>query len=251
MSKKQWVVYQPQKHAVLANELNSLDSALEECGILVSRGRQSQVFRRELGDKIYYVKQYTQALGLNSWLGCSRGEVEQRNLLWFAKQGLPVCEVAAFGIEKKGLKTQRTVLVTEAVNNTQDLEHTARNNTEFKINKHWRRTIIDSLAKILRHLHAQRFCHNDFQWRNILLNQDSRHHLTYAGISLIDCPFGRRFFWPMLNYRKIKDLANLDEQARQHLSQTERLRFYKSYKNIKRLSKAHKKEITTLLKRYP
>ena len=54
----------------------------------------------------------------------------------------------------------------------------------------------------------------------------------------------------MLNYRKIKDLASLDEQARRHLSRTDRLRFYKRYRGIDRLQKSDKKTIRTMLGRY-
>jgi len=244
--KKNWKIYSPESHHDLASTLSTLDVALKEEGERVSLGKQSQVFVREFGGKTYYVKQYFRALGPGSWLGYSRGEVEQRNLKRFSQWGLGACEVVAFGVEKRYGKTQQTVLVTEEVSNTKDLVATAEENPAFKADRQWRQKILLELAEVLYQLHQQRFCHNDFQWRNILIEQDTKK----AKVTLIDCPFGRTFSWPMLNYRKIKDLGSLDEQAKKHLSKTERLRFYKQYKKIKKLEAKHKKEIATMLKRY-
>jgi len=50
-----------------------------------------------------------------------------------------------------------------------------------------------------------------------------------------------RGFW--LKYRITKDLACLDKLAKYHLSNTQRLRFYKQYRQCDRLDSADKKRI--------
>ena len=50
-----------------------------------------------------------------------------------------------------------------------------------------------------------------------------------------------RGFW--LKYRITKDLACLDKLAKYHLSNTQRLRFYKQYRQCDRLDVADKKRI--------
>ena len=138
------------------------------------------------------------------------------------------------------------MLITANVDNSKDLQETAETPNGIFSNSRWRRNVISQLAEITRRLHNQNFCHNDFQWRNILVTQDHQS----PQIFLIDCPFGRKFIWPMLNYRKIKDLGSLDEQACKHLSRTDRLRFYKHYRGIERLGKTDKKTIRAMLERY-
>jgi len=229
----------------IAKLFNSFEAAADPDGEIISVGRQSHVHKVVTDHGTFFVKQYFQARGIGAWLGYSRCEVEIRNIQRFEALGIRCGNLVAHGIERKNGKTQRGILIIENVDNSHDLRWVAENAIAFKDVK-WRHRIIDKVALITRQLHQTNFCHNDFQWRNILVIEDAE-----PTIALIDCPFGRRFYWPFFNYRKIKDLASLDEQARLHLSRTDRLRFFKKYRNISRLNASDKKLILTMLTRYP
>ncbi len=83
-------------------------------------------------------------------------------------------------------------------------------------------------------------------WRNILVQEGETNKdcQTY----LIDCPFGKKLFWPFLKYKQLKDLANIDKFAPNHLSRTQRLRFFYEYRQTTKLGQADKKMIYDILK---
>ena len=62
-------------------------------------------------------------------------------------------------------------------------------------------------------------------------------------VYLIDCPSGKRLFWPILHYRQIKDLAILDKVADRYLSRTQRLKFFLAYRQTNCLSDKDKQLI--------
>lgn len=241
-----WEIEKSWQDSEFAKTVDSFDKAFERYEEQISIGRQSRVFRVSIENKTFFIKQYFSALGLSAWFGYSRCQVELRNIRWFTSQQIACGQLVAHGIETKNFRTQRGVLITANVSNSKDLQETAETRDGIFTDRHWRISVINQLAEITQRLHSQNFCHNDFQWRNILVTQD----LQSPRIFLIDCPFGRKFTWPILNYRKIKDLGSLDEQARKHLSRTDRLRFYKRYRGIERLAKIDKKTIRTMLVRY-
>jgi hypothetical protein len=243
--KQVWSVNREDGHA-FPEFLDSFDKSFQETGEMVSLGKQCRVFFHSTPEGDFYVKHYFRCLGPGSWLRYSRFEVEVRNLRWFRYQKIPTCDIAAIGTERNGLKLERAVLVTRAIENTMDLARLAQKNPAFKNNRKWRTDILLQVADILRFFHKQRFCHNDFQWRNILVREDTGN----TEVFMIDCPFGRKFSWPMLGYRKIKDLGSLDEHARKHISRTERLRFYKHYTGRNKLNGSDKKVIRKMLQRY-
>ena len=245
-NKTNWEIEPEWQSSGIADMVDSFDKAFEVYHDEVTFGRLSRVFRLNTNGEMFYLKQYFTTPRLSAWLGYSRCEVEVRNIKWFMRQGIACGQLVAHGIEKKHFRVQRGALITANVENTRDLKETAETSHELFRNRSWRRNIINQVADITRRLHSLNFCHNDFQWRNILVRQD-RHA---PQIFLIDCPFGRKFSWPLLSYRKIKDLGSLDEQASKHLSKTDRLRFYKRYQAIDRLAEADKKKIRTMLARY-
>jgi len=241
-----WEIEPHWQNSDFANEVSSLGKAFEEFSDRVTLGNQSRVFRYTLNGDIFYIKQYLKSTGIAAWLGYTRCQVEVRNIRWFTSLGINCGHLVAHGTEKRFFRTRRGVLVTANVENSKDLQQTFEQVPELYNSRSWRKIIIDQVADVTRKLHQKKFCHNDFQWRNILVTQNKNR----PEISLIDCPFGRKYSWPLLNYRKIKDLGSLDEQARNHLSRSERLRFFKKYKNIDRLDENHKRMIRTMLSRY-
>jgi hypothetical protein len=66
---------------------------------------------------------------------------------------------------------------------------------------------------------------------------------------LIDCPLGGFWRGQLLDYRIIKDIANLDRVAKYKLTRTQRLRFFLQYLGHSCLTDADKKMLSLLLTR--
>ncbi|HNL93004.1 MAG TPA: heptose kinase, partial [Pseudomonadales bacterium] len=65
-----------------------------------------------------------------------------------------------------------------------------------------------------------------------------------------DCPGGRFWVWPFLEYRIIKDLAHLDKIARECIPLRWRLWFYKQYTGRKYLNKADRGRLQKIARYY-
>ena len=139
--------------------------------------------------------------------------------------------------------TFRGVLVTLAIENTADLASVVRDAPDLLQNRTWVAAVSNQVADIARTLHEHSFCHNDLKWRNILVTLEADDPRVY----LIDCPEGQRWPAPLLQRRIIKDLACLDKVAKYQLSRTQRLRFFKDYRQIDRLSPDDKVMIRKIL----
>lgn len=106
--------------------------------------------------------------------------------------------------------------------------------------KAWLKSVGEQVARYTRIMHQNKFAHNDLKWRNILVDDAGK-------VFFIDCPTGRFWFGPFLQYRIIKDLACLDKVAKKVLSRTDRLRFYMQYQQIQKLGATDKKQIKKIL----
>jgi tRNA A-37 threonylcarbamoyl transferase component Bud32 len=231
---KTWRVFSPWNKTAVELCFSSMRAVFQLDGKIISKSSQSEIFSQNIDGKTYFVKRYFRSKNIGSWLGFSRFQNELRNQLWFNQQGIPSARVVAFGEHRMLLKILKGVLITEGVNDTQELAEIAKKTPEKFAEKHWRDAIIAQLADITAQLHHARFCHNDLHWRNILVQQTSTNH--EAKIFLIDCPSGKKLTWPFLNYRKLKDLANLDKLAPTYLSRTQRLAFFLAYRDINKLT---------------
>jgi hypothetical protein len=100
---------------------------------------------------------------------------------------------------------------------------------------------VDNLADYTRLLHARRFVHHDYFWRNILLSGNSLERFW-----LIDTPKGRRWRWRQWRNRA-KDLGTLDAAAPFFFRRTERLRFFLRYAGASKLTPGHKRTIRRAL----
>ena len=187
---------------------------------------ESTVFRYQQDGKAFYVKRYHGTKGLRSWLGRSRLRGEWNNLKLFKKLNIPAARLAAYGEERLLTYAGRGALITEALPNTRDLSDLAYNKDLRFQNPNWVLKVTSQVADSARKMHADGFAHNDFKWRNILVNDDVEN----PGVFLIDCPAGQHWFGPFLRYRIIKDLACLDKMGKYHLTRTQRLRFFKLYR---------------------
>ncbi len=209
----------------------------------ISKDKVSLVFCVCIDGQHYYVKQYHSSRGIRSWLGLSRIRQEARNQLWFSRTGLSAAQVVAYGEEYILSRTFRGVLITASIDGTRDLAWMATNQPDLFKNRPWANQVISQVAEIPRTLHQHRFCHNDLKWSSLLVSQQ----LESPKVSLIDCPVGQRFLGPFFDSRIIKDLACLDKVGRRALSRTQRLRFYKQYRQSKVFSEKDREIMTKVL----
>lgn len=229
----------------LQHQLKSLDTIFDLKAPIISTCDQSEIFFIESNQRRYFIKRYFRTKGLLSWLGYSRFRIEVRNQRWFNRSKLPSARVVAYGEEQLLFKTKRAVLITEGVPNTRDLAHIAEHDARKFKNPHWRESLISQSASIMRFFHQHSFCHNDLHWRNLLVQEPGTD--SALQLYLIDCPSGRHLFWPLLHYKKLKDLANIDKYAPEYLSQTQRLRFFMTYRQIKKLGQSDKQMMKDIL----
>ena len=239
-----WQVLSSSNKRALKTHFPSLAAVFDLNGKIISKSDQSELFTWQVADKPYFVKRYICSKGLASWIGWSRLRLEVNNQRWFNEIGVPAAQVAVYGEQYFLLKTWRGVLITEGIKDVTELSAICKDAPDQFHNAHWRNQILCQLADIVATLHRHRFCHNDLHWRNILVRQ------TLSGepaVYLIDCPRGKKFTWPLLRYRKCKDLASLDKLAPNYLSRTQRLRFFLRYAGVITLTEKDKDMIRTVL----
>lgn len=232
----QWTITPEFIGSAIAHRLPSLDAAFDAKGERVTHDKISEVLRLDCDGTRYYLKRYTgRGLHVRRLLWVTRVESEWRNLLHFARWGVPTADVVGYGQQRELGVFMRGAMITREISDTFDLLRLARQHPEtLRARGHFDR-ICQQLARIVRTLHAHRFTHNDLHWRNVLYRPSS------GEVFLIDCPNGHFWRWPVLGYRIVKDLASLDKIARQYLTRTARLRFLLAYRGITSLDPATKK----------
>lgn len=238
-----WTVTNSWRGTDAGEAFSSFEKVFALSGEPVSKNKESLVFKVCVDGQSYYVKQYHSTKGLRSWFGLSRIRQEARNQLWFSRIGLPAAKVVAFGEEHILSRTIRGALITESIENTKDMAWVAKNRPERFNNGVWVNQMMTQVAEITRTLHQHKFCHNDLKWRNLLITQD----LDRPQLYLIDCPVGQRFWGPLLKHRIIKDLACLDKVGKRMLSRTQRLRFYKKYRQCETLTEEDRKTLQKVI----
>jgi tRNA A-37 threonylcarbamoyl transferase component Bud32 len=243
MAKISWTIL-PEYQEQLGQLFKRFDDAYDFDGEFITGSPLSKVYKIAVDGKNYYLKKYNISRKLmQRYLGQSKVQTEWQNLLWFDELNIPVAKVAAYGQEKRGWVTHRGVLITEELINTQDLVNIADNYHYLLEDRHWVRNVSHQVARAARILHQHQFAHNDFKWRNIMVDIKADFPQMY----LIDCPSGMKWFKPFLEFRIIKDLACLDKRAKYELSRTQRLAFYKDYAQCRKLSAKDKKRIRKII----
>ena len=168
----------------------------------------------------------------------SKARREFNNLNLLRACGLDAPAGIAFGEERRAGFVVRAFLISEGVANPQPLDLLIRDWLPIQPTseqRHWRAELIRRLADYTRRLHAQRFVHHDYFWRNIILTGTSLEHFA-----LIDAHKGR--VWPAWAEQRsrAKDLATLDAPAPAFFRRTERMRFLLAYLGKKKLAAADK-----------
>lgn len=227
--------------AAVAQRFSDLDAVFALEGEKITRDPLSEVLRVEVDGLRYYVKRYWAAgKGLRRLVGRPRVKAEWQNLKHFAQWGIPTAPVVGYGLERKAGTFARGALITQELENTEDLAQLARANDARLRDSAWVDTVSRQLASATRTMHAHHFAHNDLKWRNLLVNPQGE-------LFFIDCPTGAFWRGALLRRRIVKDLACLDKVAKQQLSRTQRLRFYLQYRGRQRLSLGDKRRVRQII----
>lgn len=222
---------------------SSLEATFALRGEFITSSPISKVQRIAVDDQPFFVKTYTAGgKNLRRWIGRSRVQAEWENLLFFQKLGIPTAPLVAYGKTSCCGIYQKGALVTAEVPNTKDLATMHEENHPLMQNAHWIEAVSRQLADYTRRLHRQGFGHLDLKWRNILATLEEKPLIYF-----IDCPAGQIRRGPLAQRWFIKDLACLDVIAKQRLSKTQRLRFYRDYRKGHRLSAGEKRQILKIL----
>ena len=240
-----WKIIPEYKNTVLGDLFKHFDDAYRYEGEFITKSPLSQVYKVTLDSKNYYLKKYNiSRKKIQRYLGQSKIRTEWENLLWFQQLHVPAAKVVAYGQETRGWVTHRGILITEELVNTSDLANIAANYKQLLQQKDWVAKVSHQIAEAARLLHQHRFAHNDFKWRNIMVDIKA----DFPQIYLIDCPSGMKWYKPFLEFRIIKDLACLDKRAKYELSKKQRLAFYKDYAQCMKLTAKDKVRIRKILK---
>lgn len=244
--KLQWTIIPEYQDTVLGRLFEHFDDAHAFNGTdeFACEFVDGKVYKVTIEGKNYYLKKYHMfKRRLPRYISFSKAKMEWKNLLWFQKLGIPAAKVVAYGQETRGRVVHRGVLITEELAGCQDLVYIAENKQVLLQQQKWLEKVSHQVAVVARTLHEHSFAHNDFKWRNIMVNIKS----SFPSIYLIDCPAGMKWYKPFLEYRIIKDLACLDKRAKYELTKKQRLSFYKDYAQCKKLTAKDKKRIRKVL----
>ncbi|HSV99531.1 MAG TPA: lipopolysaccharide kinase InaA family protein [Sedimentisphaerales bacterium] len=208
--------------APAAGAFESLDRVFELKGTQVSSGILCHVIKWCVAGRNYYVKRYSpRGKHFRKVFSRNRPVVEWRNLTYFARMGIPVPRVVAYGSQYRLGLLRRGALVTEEVPQAVDLQTLVKTKPELLQDRAWVLAIMRLLTEYVRRIHEDGFTHRDLKWRNVLVTEGSAPHVVF-----LDCPSGRHTPRPWRAHFIARDLADLDRSGVNHLSRTMRLRFY-------------------------
>jgi len=238
-----WKIQPNYQNTPIAQQFSNIEKSWKTQGQRITESPLSDLIKTEINNTTYYIKRYWSAgKNLRKFIGTPRVQGEWQNLKFFQSLEIPIPNIIAYGQEKKWGLFQQGILITEHIPNTIDLNTLAQTNPNQLKQTTWLKKIITQLADYTNRIHNKQFIHNDLKWRNILVTLDNNPQIYF-----IDCPIGQKRYGPLLKRGKIKDLACLDKMAKKCLSKTQRMQFYKKYKQINHLSTTDKKTIRKIL----
>lgn len=247
----QWTVTPLAQQWGAAQDLATLEQCFAQQGKLVSKGPHSQVTLHEVNEKKIYTKRYKSGgSGLRQYFFRSRVRAEWENLQWFADHGINTLPVLAFGEEYRLGKFVRGALVTAQLPAASDLEQLAKSRSDVLFAKTHFVELAKQIAAYVKTMHDRGFTHNDLDWRNILISPTVSAEGEKPSVYFFDCPSGRHWVWPFLEYRIIKDLSHLDKIARDCLPARWRLWFYRQYTGRNKLTAKDKRRIRKIVAYY-
>lgn len=219
--------------------------ALTSAAKIVSGGPYNRMWYLETpSGQNYYIKIYhRRGRYLRKYCARSRARGEWENLQYFKQNNLPVPEVLVYGESNRRKHYEGGFLVQREIASSQDLSHIAKVEPYWHVNVSRRMQVLLKLITYLRQLHASRFIHKDFKWRNFVIQWNDP-----AEVYLIDCPVGQRYLNFQYGLGWWRDLRDFDKDARRYLSRSDRLRLYLAYQQRKRLTPQDKRMIAKICK---
>ncbi len=240
----EWTLAADYQQGAPAQDFANLDAAFQCGGEIVTHSSLCSVSRVTHNNVDYYVKRYVNpAEGIARFISKSKARREWENLQLFAEWQLSPAALVAFG-EESGWWNRRGIVVTEGIPGAIDMATLARDGSALLKNNTWVRSVCRQVAHATKVMHQHRFAHNDWKWRNILVNGPTES----PKVHMIDCPAGTFWLPPFFEYRRIKDLACLDKVGKYQLTRSQRLYFFKQYTGRDKLNAKDKRDIRKILK---
>jgi tRNA A-37 threonylcarbamoyl transferase component Bud32 len=227
-------------------------------GNVITQSRTSEVRRIALmadgKPRVLFLKKYWFNSWQDLWKGMLRGALlgrakarrEFASLQLLHQLGIGAANPVACGEERQAGWLRRSFLITEGVPDPMPLDEFIRDALPAlpaAEQRRQRRQLITVLADFTARMHAARFVHHDFFWRNLILSGASREEFF-----LIDAPKGQLWQPGAALRSRAKDLATLDAPAPRFFRRTERLRFFLRYAGHPRLTATDKKLIRRALR---
>lgn len=185
-----------------------------------------------------------------AWLGRSRARREFDALRCLYRRSIPVPRPLAWAEVRRFGWLTCCAVVTEGIPGGRPLIEIVRGAADargrWQAHPRMRRAVIDAVAATLRNLHDRRLAHGALFWRNIVIRTPG-HEQVEAYLVDPEPPGG--LWWPPRRRAAFDfDLACLDAIADALVHRTDRLRFYKAYRGIRRLESGDRRRIRRVLR---
>lgn len=222
---------------------DSLDAALACEGEQINTSDMSTLIRIKVGQSSYYVKKYHRGgRYFRRRLGRSRVRAEWENNFYFNQIGVPTARLVGYGERSVPFSDRIGALVIEELENVQDMAKVLKSGHPKLQDRSWLAAVTSKIACYTKLLHGRGFVHGDLKLRNILVGFGNDPE-----VYIIDCPDGSIKKSVLFTRGVVKDLACLDRTAKEYLSGSQRLSFYKRYCETDRLKPADKRRLTRIL----
>lgn len=210
------------------------------CLEVVKQGVHRTVYRVELPDRAFYVKQYRRERfrdAVSHLVRPSAARREWHKAAEVARRGIPTVKPLAWAERIRGRLVRSNYLVTEAIHPSCPLQQYVTDHLPklpLQAQGSMRRALVEGAARFVASIHRAGIFHDDFHVGNILVGTSGRPPAEpleepSADFHLIDLP-GVRFFSGPLQWPATKaSLIMFASGWWRRTSQTERLRFWRTY----------------------
>jgi heptose I phosphotransferase len=232
--------------------LFSFDSGHDPGGSSLPEHRSRLQFKTSAPDKTLFLKRYNHPdvlTQIKNWFWHSA----RKSMMSYdldpsddlARAGIKTPKAVSYGEQWGVFFEKRSFIITEELPNAESLEQKLpdcfrdRLKTENLIQQ---RSFIERLAQFAKKFHTTGYCHRDFYLAHIFYSDDSTFYLIDLQRSFKPGILAERF--------RVKDIAQLYFSAPgSAFSNTDRLRFYKSYAGKKFLDRHDKAFIGKVVKK--
>ncbi len=178
-----------------------------------------------------------------TFFGAHRGEAEYQALCTLRGVGVPAVRAVAYGSERSAHFLTTCFLITEEVPGAENLTTLAQSamDGDQPLDRRQRRETISTLARELATMHGLGVSHGNLFWRNLLFRSgpDGTPELFLLDVH----PLTR---WQRLRAGQrwwLRELAQTAVSALPFTSRTERMRFFKSYLQVRRVPKELRNDV--------